>query len=136
MRASEAIIRSARAPQPRPPADLGDRLDHAGLVVREHQRDQGGPRILLQQEPEVIEILRRALSVRQTEKRAASFGAEGKVVRERRSDPFTRDAEEKLSRRLKSRVRIVRRRRGGKIEIAFGSEDELIGLFERLSGKN
>ena len=82
------------------------------------------------------EVLRRALSVRQTEKRAASFGAEGKVVRERRSDPFTRDAEEKLSRRLKSRVRIVRRRRGGKIEIAFGSEDELIGLFERLSGKS
>ena len=57
-------------------------------------------------------------------------------MRERRVDPFTRDAEEKLSRRLKSRVRIVRRRRGGRIEIAFGSEDELIGLFERLSGKN
>ncbi len=81
------------------------------------------------------EILRRALSVRQTEKRVASFGSEGRVVRERRSDPFTRDAEEKLSRKWKSRVRIVRRRRGGRIEIAFGSEDELIGLFERLSGK-
>jgi ParB family chromosome partitioning protein len=82
------------------------------------------------------EILRRALSVRQTEKRVASFGSEGKVLHERRSDPFTRDAEEKLSRKLKSRVRIVRRRRGGRIEIAFGSEDELIGLFERLSGKS
>ena len=82
------------------------------------------------------EILRRALSVRQTEKRVASFGSDGRVVRERRSDPFTRDAEEKLSRKWKSRVRIVRRRRGGRIEIAFGSEDELIGLFERLSGKN
>lgn len=88
------------------------------------------------QESLAEEILRRALSVRQTEKRVASYGSEGKVVRERRSDPFVRDAEEKLSRRLKSRVRIVRRRRGGKIEIAFGSEDELIGLFERLSGKN
>ena len=82
------------------------------------------------------EILRRALSVRQTEKRVASFGSEGRVVRERHADPFTRDAEEKLSRRLKSRVRIVRRRRGGRIEIAFGSEEELIGLFERLSGKS
>ena len=82
------------------------------------------------------EILRRALSVRQTEKRVASFGSESRVVLERRSDPFTRDAEEKLSRRLKSRVRILRRRRGGKIEIAFASEEELIGLFERLSGKN
>ncbi len=82
------------------------------------------------------EILRRALSVRQTEKRVASFSSEGKVRRERRSDPFTRDAEEKLSRRLKTRVRIARSRRGGRIEIAFGSEEELMGLFDRLSGKN
>lgn len=82
------------------------------------------------------EILRRALSVRQTEKRVASFSSEGKVTRERRTDPFTRDAEEKLSRRLKTRVRITRARRGGRIEIAFGSEEELIGLFDRLSGKN
>ena len=82
------------------------------------------------------EILRRALSVRQTEKRVASFSSEGKVTRERRSDPFTRDAEEKLTRRLKTRVRIVRRRRGGKIEISYGSEEELMGLFDRLSGKS
>jgi ParB family chromosome partitioning protein len=82
------------------------------------------------------EILRRALSVRQTEKRVASFSSEGKVRRERPSDPFTRDAEEKLTRRLKARVRIRRSRRGGKIEISFGSEEELMGLFDRLSGKN
>lgn len=79
------------------------------------------------------EILRRGLSVRQTEKRVASFGSADRLRKERRRDPFTHDAEEKLSRRLKARVRIVRRRRGGKVEIAFGSEDELIGLFERLS---
>ena len=82
------------------------------------------------------EILRRALSVRQTEKRVASFSSEGKVTRERRSDPFTRDAEEKLTRRLKTRVKIARSRRGGKIVISFGSEEELMGLFDRLSGKN
>jgi ParB family chromosome partitioning protein len=82
------------------------------------------------------EIVRRALSVRQTEKRVAALAAQPKVRREHRRDPFTRDAEEKLSRRLATRVRIVRRRRrGGKIEIAFGSEEELIGLYERLSGK-
>jgi len=82
------------------------------------------------------EILRRALSVRQTEKRVASFSSEGKVTRERRSDPFTRDAEEKLTRKLKTRVKIARSRRGGKIVISFGSEEELMGLFDRLSGKN
>ena len=35
----------------------------------------------------------------------------------KRRDPFTRDAEEKLTRRLQTKVRIVRRRRGGRIEI-------------------
>jgi ParB family chromosome partitioning protein len=78
------------------------------------------------------EILRRSLSVRQTEKRAASMAAGDRVVREKRRDPFTRDAEEKLSRRLQTKVRIVRKRRGGRIELSFGSEEELIGLFENL----
>lgn len=82
------------------------------------------------------EILRRALSVRQTEKRVAALAAAPKLRREHRRDPFTRDAEEKLSRRLGARVRIVRRRRGGRIEVQFGSEEQLIGLFERLSGKS
>ena len=87
------------------------------------------------QEQLAEEIVRRALSVRQTEKRVAHMAAPGRVLVERRRDPFTRDAEEKLSRRLQTKVRIVRRRRGGKIEIGFGSEEELIGLYERLSGQ-
>jgi ParB family chromosome partitioning protein len=78
------------------------------------------------------EIVRRSLSVRQTEKRAATMAAGDKIVREKRRDPFTRDAEEKLSRRLQTKVRIVRKRRGGRIELSFGSEEELIGLFENL----
>jgi ParB family chromosome partitioning protein len=82
------------------------------------------------------EIFRRALSVRQTEKRVAHMAAGEKVRHEKRRDPFTRDAEEKLARRLSARVRIIRRRRGGKIEIGFGSEEELVGLFERLIGKS
>ena len=87
------------------------------------------------QERLAVEIVRRALSVRQTEKRVASLSQRARLVRDRRRDPFTRDAEEKLSRRLKTRVAIVRRRRGGRIEIAFGNEEELMGLYERLSGK-
>jgi hypothetical protein len=38
-------------------------------------------------------------------------------------------------RRLKTKVKIARRRRGGRIEISFGSEEELIRLYDRLSGK-
>ena len=78
------------------------------------------------------EIVRRALSVRQAEKRAARLSAGDRVVREKRRDPFTRDAEEKLARRFQTKVRITRRRRGGRIELLFGSEEELIGLFERM----
>jgi ParB family chromosome partitioning protein len=88
------------------------------------------------QERVAAEIVRRALSVRQTEKRIAALSRpEGRVRREHRRDPFTRDAEERLSRRLGTRVRIVRRRRGGRIEVVFSSEEELIGLFERLAAK-
>jgi ParB family chromosome partitioning protein len=81
------------------------------------------------------EVIRRSLSVRQTEARVAAATAGPRIRRERRRDPFTRDAEEKLARRLRTRVRIVRRRRGGRIELGFASEEELIGLYERLMGK-
>jgi ParB family chromosome partitioning protein len=110
--------------------------------VRDGSLSGGHARALLglasadDQERLAEEIVRRALSVRQTEKRVAAMAEQPKLLRERRPDPFTRDAEEKLSRRLRARVRILRRRRGGRIEIAFGSEEELIGLFERISGKN
>jgi ParB family chromosome partitioning protein len=114
------------------PASVRDR-------VRSDQLSAGHARALASlasaddQERLAEEILRRGLSVRQTEKRVASFGSAEKLRRERRRDPFTRDAEEKLSRRLSTRVHIVRRRRGGRIEIGFGSEEELIGLYEKLS---
>ena len=118
------------------------RLLKLSMLVKERVRSgelsAGHARALLalssvdDQERLAEEILRRALSVRQTEKRAATMVAGDKVVREKRRDPFTRDAEEKLSRRLQTKVRIVRKRRGGRIELSFGSEDELIGLFENL----
>lgn len=82
------------------------------------------------------EIVRRSLSVRQAEQRAATMAAGDRVIHEKHRDPFTRDAEEKLSRSLQTRVRIVRSRRGGKIELPFSSEEELIGLFERLSDRS
>jgi ParB family chromosome partitioning protein len=108
--------------------------------VRSGELSAGHARALLalssvdDQERLAEEILRRSLSVRQTEKRAATMaaGASDRLVRDRKRDPFTRDAEEKLSRRLQTKVRIVRKRRGGRIELSFGSEEELIGLFENL----
>jgi ParB family chromosome partitioning protein len=114
------------------PSSVRDRI-RSGLLSAGHARALASLASPDDQERLAEEILRRSLSVRQTEKRVASMGSADRLRREHRRDPFTRDAEEKLSRRLKSRVRIVRRRRGGRIEIAFGSEEELIGLYERLA---
>ncbi len=117
------------------PAAVRERV-RAGEISAGHARALLALATPDDQEAVAAEIVRRALSVRQTEKRIASLAAGGKLRKEARRDPFTRDAEEKLSRRLGARVRITRRRRGGRVEIAFGSEEELIGLFERLSGKD
>lgn len=82
------------------------------------------------------EIVRRELSVRQTEKRAATMSGQAEGVRRAKPrDPFSREAEEKLTRRLRSRVEIKRRRRGGAIAITFASEEELIRLYDLLMGK-
>ncbi|HEX9286715.1 MAG TPA: ParB/RepB/Spo0J family partition protein [Thermoanaerobaculia bacterium] len=113
------------------PSSVKDRV-RSGLLSGGHARALASLASADDQERLAEEIVRRNLSVRQTEKRVASFGGADKLRREHRRDPFTRDAEEKLSRRLRSRVRIVRRRRRGRVEISFGSEDELIGLYERL----
>jgi ParB family transcriptional regulator, chromosome partitioning protein len=117
------------------PASVRERI-LAGEISGGHARALAALASADDQERVAAEIVRRALSVRQTEKRIAALSrSEGRVRREHRRDPFTRDAEEKLSRRLGTRVRIVRRRRGGRIELAFSSEEELIGLYERLAAR-
>jgi ParB family transcriptional regulator, chromosome partitioning protein len=116
------------------PASVREKILHGDLTAG-HARALAALASPDDQERLAEEIVRRALSVRQTEKQVAGLGAEPRVQHEHRRDPFTRDAEEKLSRRLATRVRIVRRRRGGRIEVAFGSEEELIRLYEKLAGK-
>ena len=50
------------------------------------------------------------------------------------ADVHTRAAEDRLRLLLGTRVRIVRRGTRGRIEIDFGSEDELIRIYEQLTG--
>ena len=79
------------------------------------------------------EVVARDLSVRETEalvKKATQPAATKDPVQK---DVHTRAAEEKLRFVLGTRVRIDRKRKGGKIEIDFESEDELQRLFERLT---
>lgn len=79
-------------------------------------------------------VVRRNLNVRQTELLAAGGGQEPLRKREKLKDVFTRDAEEKLTRSLRTRVAIERRRRGGTIVVHFSNEEELIRLHEELAG--
>ena len=52
------------------------------------------------------------------------------------ADVHTRAAEERLRLRFGTRVRIVRQGAKGRIEIDFGSEDELIRIFDQLTGES
>jgi ParB family chromosome partitioning protein len=83
-------------------------------------------------------VVKRNLNVRQTEMLAAETankGADKTEQPEKEKDVFTRDAEDRLAKTLRSKVEIDRRRRGGVIHIRFGSEDELIRLVEELMGR-
>src|SRR4029077_5705758 len=78
-------------------------------------------------------VVKRNLNVRQTEMLAAAPKAAAKP--EKQKDVFTRDAEEKLTRSLRTKVAIDRKRRGGVIHIRFASEDDLMRIFDDLTGR-
>jgi ParB family transcriptional regulator, chromosome partitioning protein len=79
-------------------------------------------------------VVKRNLNVRQTEVLAAEKSPKA-AEPEKEKDIFTRDAEERLSRTLRSKVEIDRKRRGGVIHIRYGSEDELMRLVDELMGR-
>ncbi|HKR63672.1 MAG TPA: ParB/RepB/Spo0J family partition protein [Thermoanaerobaculia bacterium] len=79
-------------------------------------------------------VVKRNLNVRQTEMLAAESSPKAEVP-EKEKDIFTRDAEEKLTRTLRSKVEIDRKRRGGVIHVRFTSEDELIRLVDEIMGR-
>ena len=90
------------------------------------------------------EVKTRGLSVRETEamvKRVLEGGELTATLTPRTvtpqavSDVHTRAAEDKLKLLLGTRVRIKRKAKGGRIEIDFGNENELIRIFEALTEK-
>jgi len=84
------------------------------------------------------DVIARNLSVRETESLVKKIVEGGSPVREaapaRPVDVHTRAAEERLKFLLGTRVRIVRRGTGGRVEIEFVSEEELIRIYEQLTG--
>jgi len=81
------------------------------------------------------EVIRLGLSVRETEALVRREGAPRAAPAAKKVDPNTRAAEERLRLALGTRVRIIRRGNGGRIEVDFGNEDELQRLFETLTGR-
>ena len=81
------------------------------------------------------DIVARGLSVRETEALVRRAVSPPPPKPEPKPDVHTRAAEERLHMALGTRTRIVRKRKGGRIEIDFGNEDELQRLYELLTEK-
>lgn len=83
------------------------------------------------------DVIARGLSVRATEALVARLARAQAPAKKpaRQADVHTRAAEDRLSVALGTRARIVRKRRGGTIEITFVNEDELQRLYEKLTGE-
>lgn len=121
--------------------------------VEEDRLSMGHARALLSLEtPEAqrelaVEVIARRLSVRETEravkrvlaetaKRATGPGGAGAAGRTGAlaTDANQRAAEEKLSRRLGTKVRITPMKLGGKLEIVFYSDAELDSIYSIIMG--
>jgi ParB family chromosome partitioning protein len=79
------------------------------------------------------DVVSKSLSVRETEAIVKNAAQPPQPKPEAKPDVHTRAAEEKLRFALGTRARIVRKGKGGRIEIDFDSEDELQRLYEYLT---
>lgn len=114
--------------------DSVKKLLAAGQLSMGHARAILAVESAKKQEQLAERVVKRNLNVRQTEMLASESSPKAEQP-EKEKDVFTRDAEERLAKTLRSRVEIDRKRRGGVIHIRFGSEDELIRLVEELMGR-
>jgi ParB family chromosome partitioning protein len=115
--------------------------DAVKKLLASGQLSMGHARALLavtpakRQEQLADRVVKRNLNVRQTEVLAAERATRPAEKKEKEKDVFTRDAEERLTRTLRTKVEIDRKRRGGVIHIRFASEDDLIRIYDDLTGR-
>ena len=82
------------------------------------------------------DVIARGLSVRETEalvRKTSEAAKPAAAPAPKPVDVHTRAAEDRLRLALGTRVRIVRQGSHGRIEIEFGSEDELIRIYDQLT---
>ena len=82
------------------------------------------------------DVVAKALSVRETETLVKRTVAPPPDKPDEQKDVHTRAAEEKLRFALGTRVRIIRKGKGGRLEIDFGDENELHRIYEQLTEKS
>lgn len=108
----------------------------------DRQIEMGHARALLALDDQITqreiceEVIQQQLNVRQVEQKvkAVQSGQQKSKVKPQIS-PFIKDAEEKLSLSLQSKVLIKPGKRGGKIEIKYSSDKELQRLFDLMSNE-
>jgi ParB family chromosome partitioning protein len=81
------------------------------------------------------EVVSRGLSVREAEALVRRESSPAIRPPPRKIDPNTRAAEERLRVALGTRVRIVRKGQGGRLEVDFANEEELQRIYETLTGE-
>ena len=101
-------------------------MGHARALIT--MADEGAQRRIAR------EVVSRGLSVREAEQLVKRDGQVTVPPPPKRVDPNTRAAEERLRVAIGTRVRILRKGTGGRIEVDFSSEDELQRIFEQLTG--
>ena len=79
------------------------------------------------------DVIAKQLSVRETEALIRKASAPAPEAEPSPKDVHTRAAEDKLRFALGTRVRIVRKGKGGRLEVDFTSEQELQRIFEQLT---
>jgi ParB family chromosome partitioning protein len=114
------------------PAEIRNDLGSASLTMG-HARALLGLADEAAQRRVSREIVSRGLSVRETEALIRRELSPRVPPPPKKVDPNTRQAEERLKLALGTRARIVRRGVGGRIEIDFGTEEELHRLYELLT---
>ena len=114
------------------PADLRDAIS-GGALSMGHARALLAVADEAAQRAAAREVAARGLSVRETEALVRRLASPVPPREAERPDVHTRAAEEKLRLALGTRARIVRKGKGGRIEIDFTSEDELQRLYELLT---
>ena len=125
------------------PEEIKEKIDQGTITVG-HARALLALNIPEQQLEMARHIMEHGLSVRATE----TLVSQSNVIEElpvqssvsenptliQRTDIFLSAVEEDLVRALGTKVRLIPRKKGGKIEIEYYSHDELEGLVQRLKG--